>query len=457
MVLLSQVVMIPGRVMKLSIAFVKLLAALALVPLAVDWRSPLLAAVRPWALMGLIGIPLSLILAEIRTLRSLHCGQRVLKVLGMLGLAAAILVLTSTLALEARFQWACYRVLHADPGRLERLGRHMIVGYHDVAEARELVRLRGIAGVFLSARNVRGKSVAEIRQEIRSFQDLRHEQGLPPLWVATDQEGGDVSRLSPPLTRLPALSKVVARCADMAQCQQAVRSLAGTQGRELAGIGVNLNFAPVVDINYHVVSPSDRFTRIFDRAISSDPEVVAQVAAWYCAGLEKAGVRCTLKHFPGLGRVIGDTHLSCAALPASVAELNETDWVPFRILMRQTGAFTMLGHVRLTAIDGRRPASASPAVIAGILRGEWKHDGVLITDDFSMHAVYRSSGGMDNGSITALNAGVDLILVSWDSDQYYRVMYALLNADEEGKLDRAVLQRSDGRLARAVRLIRALH
>jgi beta-N-acetylhexosaminidase len=122
--------------------------------------------------------------------------------------------------------------------------------------------------------------------------------------------------------------------------------------------------------------------------------------------------------------------------------------------MSQSGAFTMLGHVRLTAIDGNRPVSMSAPVIAGLLRGKWKHDGVLITDNFSMLAVYRSSAGIDNGSIEALNAGVDLILISYDPDQYYRVMYALLKADRQGSLDREALRRSDQRLAHAIRSMR---
>ena len=218
-------------------------------------------------------------------------------------------------------------------------------------------------------------------------------------------------------------------------------------------LGINLNFAPVVDLNHQVVNPNDRYTRIFQRAISSDPAVVAQVAAWYCAALEESGVRCTLKHFPGLGRVFEDTHLAHANLATSLTELASTDWVPFRALMSQSRAFTMLGHVRLTAIDSEHPVSMSSSVIAGMLRGEWKYDGVLITDNFSMMAVYRSSAGMDNGSIEALNAGVDLILISWDSDQYYRVMYALLKADEQGRLNREVLQRSDQRLERAMQSI----
>jgi beta-N-acetylhexosaminidase len=358
--------------------------------------------------------------------------------------------LTTTLAIEAHFHWVRHQVLHTDPAKIERVGRHLIVGYRSLEEVRELVRLRGVAGVFVSSRNVTGKSIDEIRQDIDSLQRIRKEQGLPPLWIATDQEGGIVSRLSPPLTRLPPLSAIVARSADVAQQKQAVRQYALRQGRGLAEVGVNLNFAPVVDVNHKVINPDDRFTRIHQRAISHDPAVVAQVAAWYCSALEEAGVRCTLKHFPGLGRVFEDTHKDRANLKTSVTELTGTDWVPFRMLMRETNAFTMLSHVRLTSIDGDYPVSASPSVIAGLIRDKWKYDGILITDNFTMMGIYRSNSGIDRASIRALNAGVDLILVSWDTDQYYRVVYALMKADEGGELDRNALRQSDRRLARAL-------
>ena len=443
-----------GEIMKAFMAFFKPLAALAVVPVALDWRSPVLVDIRPWALMGLIVVTLILILAETWALHTREPGQRMFKVLSALGLLAAAFALITTLALEARFHWVRHQVLQADADRLEKLGRHVIVGYRDLRELQELVRLRAIAGIFLSTHNVRGKDVAEVRQDIRSLQNQRREQRLPRLWVATDQEGGVVSRLSPPLTRLPALSEIVESYPEMPQREDAVRQYALTQGRELAGLGVNVNFAPVVDINHQIANPNDRLTRINQRAISSDPAVVAQVASWYCAAMEDVGVRCTLKHFPGLGRVFEDTHLGCADLGTSVAELTDSDWVPFRMLMRRSGAFTMLGHVRLTALDPKRPASLSAAVIAGLLRDQWKHDGVLITDNFTMMAVYRSSEGIDKGSIEALNAGVDLILVTYDPDQYYRIMYALLNAGENGKLDRNALNESDRRLERAISGIR---
>jgi beta-N-acetylhexosaminidase len=438
----------PARLISFSFAFLNLLAALALVPLALDWRSPLLVVVRQWALVGLIALALILIVGQAWILRTSRPDQRVLRVVSSLGLLMAFLAFTSTLALEACFRWYRYQVLQADPQRLEEMGQHLIVGCRDLSEVRELVKRRAIAGVFLSAHNVRGKSVVEVRQQVRSLKRLRQEQGLPPLWMATDQEGGVVSRLSPPLTRMPPLSEVIAGCSNAVQRERAVRQYARTQARELADIGVNLNFAPVVDLNHQVMNLSDLFTRVYERAISSDPAVVAQVAGWYCAELEAAGVRCTLKHFPGLGRVTDDTHLGSATLSTSIAELTDTDWLPFHTLMRQSRAFTMLSHVRLAAIDQERPASISRAVI-GVLRSDWKYNGVLITDDFSMASVYRSRSGIENGAIEALNSGVDLILVSWDTDQYYPIMYALLQADAQELLDHEALRRSARRLARA--------
>ncbi len=434
---------------KFIAAVLMLFVSVALVPFAWKWRSPFLAEFRPWLLWGMIALALCLILVQALILWTSSPRRRAIKVVSALGLLTAVLALTVTAALEARFHWVRYQVLHTDPSVLEKPGRHLMVGYRDLSEVRELIRLRAVGGIFLSSGNVRNKSIAEVRQIIQSFQNQRQQQGLPALWIATDQEGGGVSRLSPPLTRLPGLAEIVQRYSDLGQREQAVREFARTQGLELAKVGVNINFAPVVDLNYNLINPNDWYTRIFERAISDDPAVVAQVAAWYCTELEKAGVRCTLKHFPGLGRVFEDTHLDYANLTTSVAELTDTDWMPFHALMRDSRAFTMLGHVRLTALDKERPVSMSPTVIAGLLRRDWKYDGVLITDNFSMAAVYRSNEGIENGSIQALNAGVDLILISWDTDQYYPIMYALLKADRQGRLDREALKRSDQRLEMA--------
>jgi beta-N-acetylhexosaminidase len=433
---------------RLLSALFRLAIAAALVPFALDWRSPSLAAIRPWALACLIAVPFALVVAGIAALRRPQASTA-LRALDAIALTLAALTLVSTLALEARFGWMRQQVLDADPRELEKLGRHLIVGYGDLDEIHALIARRAVAGVYLAARNVRGLSTADVKRLIDAMQDIRRGQHLPPLLIATDQEGGDVSRLSPPLARPALVSDIVARHSDRAERLTAIQQFARDEGRELADLGVNLNLAPVIDLDHGLVNPDDRLTRIHQRAISSDPGVVTAAAGAYCDGLWEAGVRCTLKHFPGLGRVFADTHRGGASLDTAASELERTDWVPFRALMRRGEAFTMLSHVTLTALDGDHPVSFSRPIVRGLLRGDWRHDGILITDDFSMGAVYRSGEGIAGASAEAINAGVDLILVSYDTDQYYAAMHGLLTADRDGRLDQEALRQSDRRLSRA--------
>jgi beta-N-acetylhexosaminidase len=435
----------------LNAAFILARIALvaAMLPIAIGWRTPLLTAWRPIAFVALLAAPLLVIAIDIWTLRRVWSRSALLRLLSAASLMLAIFAFGVTAATELQFQSMRRVVLAANPQRLEKLGAHIVVGYRKSSELHALLERRAIAGVFMSALNVESKTPEEIREAIGAMQDIRRAQGLPPLWIATDQEGGPVSRLSPPLTRMPPLAEIVAIHRDPAERLIAVRQYATRQGRELASLGVNLNFAPVVDLNHGLVNPEDKTSRIATRAISNDPAVVTEVADLYCETLMLTGVHCTLKHFPGLGRVYEDTHKLTADLAASSQELEATDWLPFRHLKENGSAFTMLGHARLTAIDAERPASFSNAVVKGLLRDTWGHRGILITDDFSMGAVTLSREGPTGGAIAALNAGVDLILVSYDPDQYFPIMYALLRADSDGRLDADRLAESAARLRRA--------
>jgi beta-N-acetylhexosaminidase len=421
----------------------------ALLPLAIGWRTPLLTTWRPVALIALLAVPLIIIAIDIWTLRRVWARSTLLRLMSGASLVLALTVFGITATLELQFHSMRRTVLAADPQQLERLGAHIVVGYHKSSELHALLERRAIAGVFLSALNVEGKIPDEIRENISDLQDIRRAQNLPSLWIATDQEGGPVSRMSPPLTRMPPLAEIVAIHRDAAERRLAVRQYAARQGRELASLGVNLNFAPVVDLNRGVVNPEDKTSRISTRAISNDPAVVTEAADVYCETLMLTGVHCTLKHFPGLGRVYEDTHKLSADLGAPAQELEATDWLPFRRLKENGSAFTMLGHARLTAVDAERPASFSSAVVKGLLRDTWGHRGILITDDFSMGAVMLSREGPGGGAVAALNAGVDLILISYDPDQYFPVMYALMQADREGRLHAEMLAASSARLRRA--------
>ena len=212
-----------------------------------------------------------------------------------------------------------------------------------------------------------------------------------------------------------------------AEIVRRVTAYADAQGRALAEAGINMNFSPVVDLR--PASPPDALdlhSRIASRALAADPETVALAGETYVRTLAKHGVTAILKHFPGLGRVPADTHHFAASLTASPADLHATDWLPFRGISRNTGAGIMLGLVRVMSLDPQHPASCSSAVIRGLLREKWGVTGLLVTDDFSMTPIFHGPGGIVRAARTSMAAGVDLILLSYDSEAVYDLLAAEL-------------------------------
>jgi beta-N-acetylhexosaminidase len=425
------------------------LMALSLVWVASRLRTPLLASVRGLAMAAVGLIALALIVLSMRS-RAGAPGDR--PGWRAVGIALSALALCLGGARELAFQQARAMVLNAEPGVLARLGSHIIVGYENFEELASLVERRAIAGVFLTARNVRGRSLQRVGDDIARLQSIRHAQHAVPLWVTADQEGGEVSRMSPPLARPLPLS-AFARLPDRYhRVERHARAVAG----DLSMMGINLNLAPVIDVDHGLRSLGDRHTRISRRAISTSIDSITDVAAGYCDGLTAGGVLCTLKHFPGLGRVRDDTHVQSAVLDASIPTLQSSDWAPFRRLIDRHAEVMMLGHVIVSSVDATTAASYSERIVNGLLRNDWHYRGLLLTDDFCMAAVHDSAEGIGGASVRALNAGVDLILVAYDPDQYYFVMQALMLADRRGELDDARIRQSGQRLERILAKMRNL-
>lgn len=339
-------------------------------------------------------------------------------------------------------------VLQTEPAQARQLGQHFVVGYSSFDDVAALSEKGLISGIYVTGRNLRGSKTAEtLRAEIAALQNKRRSAGLPPLMVATDQEGGIVSHLSPALTRIPALATLTEL--PPAERKAKAEAFGRTHGQELAAVGVNLNFAPVLDLRPE--AKRNRFdfnTLIGQRAISDDPAKVGEIAEAYIHGLEASGVNGTVKHFPGLGRVRADTHHFTAKLATPIDQLEATDWRPFREVLARTNARLMVGHVALTAIDPDRPASHSKAVIDGIIRKTWGYRGIVMTDDFVMGAIYQ--GDVCVAVVEALNAGADLVLVAYDGAQFYRIFACAAVAAKQGQLDQSMLDESAARLRRAV-------
>jgi beta-N-acetylhexosaminidase len=358
------------------------------------------------------------------------------------------LVPLSMLTAHLRFEWRKQDVLHTETSTAHKLGQHFVVGYSSFDEVAALAEKGLVAGVYVTRHNLKGRSAEALKSEIAALQALRRAAGLPPLIVAADQEGGIVSHLAPVLTELPGLATLADLPADLRD--RMAEEYGRTHGRELATLGVNVNFAPVLDLR-----PQARLTR-FDfntligrRAISGDPAKVTDVALPYIRGLEISGVGATVKHFPGLGRVRGDTHHFSADLETPIDELESSDWQPFRRALAGSRAMLMVGHVRLTAADPERAASHSKKVIDGIIRKRWNYQGVIITDDLVMGAIYQHD--VCTAVVEAINAGVDLLLVAFDGAQFYRIFACASAAGGQAKLDSTMLGASEARLSRLPR------
>lgn len=185
--------------------------------------------------------------------------------------------------------------------QMPAVGQHLMIGWLGLHETSVLAEKRAIAGVFLTSRDFpEGITIRDIRKVVDQLQAVRKRAGLPVLWIATDQEGGPVEKLSPPLPRQPALAKQIAGL-DREGIILRVRQYADGQGAYLADAGINMNFAPVVDLMpQQEPGALDMHSRIATRAFSADPEIVALAAQTYDTTLEGHGIKSILKHFPSL-------------------------------------------------------------------------------------------------------------------------------------------------------------
>ena len=252
-------------------------------------------------------------------------------------------------------------------------------------------------GFILFARNIKSRE-----QVIELVDSLRASVGRDSAPVLIDQEGGRVARLTPPVWRAapPAatLGELYGRNPDAAReaCYINARLLA----EELAGLGVTVNCAPVLD----VPAPGSH-TVIGDRAFASDAKIVAELGQSMCEGLLAGGVLPVIKHIPGHGRAMADSHHDLPQVTAALDELRRSDFAPFRALSDMPLAMT--AHVAYMVLDGATPASLSPKIINGIIRGEMEFGGVLMCDDLGMAAL---TGDFAERARRALSAGCDVVL-----------------------------------------------
>jgi len=313
------------------------------------------------------------------------------------------------------------------------------------------IRTHHLGGVILFDYDVpRHSPVRNIQspEQVRALVAGLQEAASVPLLVAIDQEGGRVRRLKeehgfPPTTSAQSLGAAN----DFARTSEAARSIAQT----LAELGINLNFAPVVDVN---VNPENPIIGKLERSFSSDPAIVTAHALAFIKAHHEQGVLCALKHFPGHGSSTADSHEGFVDVSTtwSRAELEPYD----AIIKAGAADAVMTAHVFNSALDPQFPATLSRATIEGILRRQLGFDGVVFSDDFQMAAIGKHYG-LEVAVQAAVEAGVDMIVLG-NNTQYGegvagRVAEIIKQLVHEAKLTEARITEAYERIRRLKRTI----
>jgi beta-N-acetylhexosaminidase len=279
------------------------------------------------------------------------------------------------------------------------------------AEDRELLAHPLVGAVILFTRNFEG-----LEQLVQLVTDIRAARN-PPLLVTVDHEGGRVQRFRKGFTVLPAM-RLIGREYDLdaATGKHLSRQCGWLMAAELRAVGIDMSFAPCVDLDYGVSSV------IGDRAFHRDPQVVADLAIAFMGGMREAGMAATAKHFPGHGAVVPDSHIAMPVDRRPLQDLDD-DIYPYRRLIDNGLASIMAAHVIFSEVDGM-PAGFSRRWIQEELRGRLGFDGAIFTDDLSMKGAAVVGGPLERAE-AALEAGCDVLSLCNDRKGVLQVIDSL--------------------------------
>jgi beta-N-acetylhexosaminidase len=345
------------------------------------------------------------------------------------------------------FSWG-RQASEGEMGQFDReAARCVFVGVAGLAPKREELQLiaRGVGGVILFSRNVREPSqVAALSKELK-------QAAKGPLLMCIDQEGGRVQRLRPPFwTAWPSMRRL-GEIDDKGGAlgltgPQVAEQVGAMIARELRACGIDLDFAPVVDVDTNPKNPV-----IADRSFGRDARQVARLGVALAQGLEKAGVASCVKHFPGHGDTATDSHVTLPRLAHDKQRLWEVELVPFVAAARAHLASVMTAHVRFEAFD-RLPATLS-AVSLSLLRKDVEFEGACLSDDLEMKAI-SDIWGVPDAAELSIDAGCDAVLVCHTLQHQHDAIDAIARGARSGPLPRERLAQASARIAQLQKFAR---
>ncbi|MGG3279511.1 beta-N-acetylhexosaminidase [Paenibacillus solani] len=310
----------------------------------------------------------------------------------------------------------------------EKIGQLVLVGLEGTKmdeTSLKLIKDYQVGGFIFFKDNI-----TSTQQSVKLFNELKQANAVNPvpLWLSIDEEGGRVTRFPEEYVKLPSSGKVGSQ-----QNRELTKRVGGLIAEKVSGLGLNMVFAPVLDINSNPNNPV-----IGDRSFGSSADVVSEQGIASMKGIQESGVVPVVKHFPGHGDTSVDSHLGLPVVEHDLKRLHKMELVPFKQAIDEGADVVMVAHLLMKSIDPDTPSSYSKPVINDLLREEMGFKGVVITDDMTMGAV---SGNTDVGeaSVKSILAGSNIVLIGHEYDMEIAVIQALTDAVEKGVISEEML------------------
>jgi beta-N-acetylhexosaminidase len=302
-------------------------------------------------------------------------------------------------------------------------GQRLMVGFEGTEfnqDLKFLINTIKVGGLVLFSQNL--SAPGQIKKLTSSIQAYAASCGQPPLFIAIDQEGGQVARLKHPFTQFPGN--------PLMKGEKDAQYFAKTTAAELTGVGINMNFAPVMD-----VALKGAQSIMAGRSFGDDPERVSSLGVTIIKHLQSNNIMAVAKHFPGIGRTTIDSHIDQPCVDFSVSDLEAFDLPPFSAAIKHDVAGIMLSHILYKNIDPDWPAGFSTLIARDMLRERMQYTGLVMTDDLDMGAVKKK---YDIKTIIRqiLSAEIDLVLICHkgpDIEHAFREILESKNTQEKAK------------------------
>lgn len=316
----------------------------------------------------------------------------------------------------------------------EKIGQMVMIGVHgtDITDdSAYMLNQYHIGGIILFDRNMR--SIEQVKTFTNNLQKNANQK--IPLFIGIDEEGGNVVRMKNALTPPPSQYEI-----GITNDTEQAKKWAIKTSQSLKEMGININFAPVADVNSNDT-----------RSYSGDHNVVTAFVKAAATGYEHENMIYSLKHFPGIGKGKVDSHFESSMIDASKDILLSDDIIPFKTIIKENNPenyFILISHLTYTDLDNEKPASLSKKIITDLLRKELGFSGIIITDDMEMGAIANHNDFRTVG-VKAVKAGVDIVMVCHEYEHETDVYLGLLDAVNNGEISLDRIDESVKRIVRA--------